>query len=362
MKKVLFIDRDRTIIMEPENEQVDSLEKLRFMPGAISGLARIARETDFELVMVTNQDGLGTASFPEESFWPAHNKMIQILRDEGVEFKEVFIDRTFPEDNAPTRKPGTAMLVKYLSGGVDLENSYVIGDRMTDVELAKNLGCRAISFNKRNPDDAVMCIASWDEICNFLRSRPRTATIYRKTKETDITIRLNIDGTGKSRIGTGIGFFDHMLDQLARHGGFDLDVDATGNLTDNGHHLIEDVAICLGEAFFKAAGSKKGVERYGYVLPMDDCLAQVAIDMGGRPWLVWNVEFKSTEIGEIPAEMFFHFFKSFSDNAKCTLNIKAEGSNDHHRIEAVFKAFARALRSALKKTGMYDVPSTKGKI
>ncbi len=360
MKKVLFIDRDGTIITEPEDEQVDSLEKFRFIPGAITGLARIARETELELVMITNQDGLGTPSFAEETFWPAHDKMLQILKDEGVEFAAIFIDRTFPEEKAPTRKPGTAMLVKYLAGGVDLDNSYVIGDRQTDIELAGNLGCNAIFFSKKYSDDAVLSTTDWHEICEFLKSRPRTATVERKTGETDITVRLNIDGSGKSQINTGIGFFDHMLDQVARHGSFDLVIDAKGDKTDDGHHLVEDIAICLGEAFCKAVGGKKGIERYSFVLPMDDCLAQVAVDIGGRPWIVWESEFIIPKIGLIPVEMFFHFFKSFSDNAKCNLNIKAEGSNDHHKIEAIFKAFARALKLAVKQTDNYNMPSTKG--
>jgi len=360
MKKVLFIDRDGTIIVEPEDEQVNSLDKFRFIPGAISGLVRIARETEYELVMVTNQDGLGTPSFPEETFRPVHNKMIRVLKDEGVEFAEVFIDRTFSEEKSPTRKPGTAMLVKYLAGGVDLENSYVIGDRVTDVELAKNLGCNAVFFNKSISDDAILCTTDWNEICSFLKSRPRTASVNRKTGETDITIRLNIDGTGRSRIDTGIGFFDHMLDQIARHGNFDLEISASGDLTDDGHHIVEDVAITLGEAFFKASGKKKGIERYSFVLPMDDCLAQVSLDMGGRPWLVWDVLFANEKTGEMPSEMFFHFFKSFSDNARCNLNIKAEGGNEHHKTESVFKAFGRALKQALKHTDNFNIPSTKG--
>ena len=362
MKKVLFIDRDGTIIKEPEDEQVDSIEKFRFLPGAVTGLAKIARETDFELVMVTNQDGLGTPAFPEDTFWPSHNKMLQILEDEGVHFAEIFIDRTFPEDNAPTRKPGTAMLVRYLAQGIDLENSYVIGDRLTDIGLAGNLGCKAIFIGSDKAPEADLSASGWNEIYRYLISLPRTATIKRKTKETDIMVYLNVDGSGKSDINTGIGFFDHMLDQLARHGGFDLTIHATGDLKVDAHHLIEDIAICLGEAFLKASGSKKGIERYSFVLPMDDCLAQVAVDLGGRQWLVWNVDFKSSMIGEMPSEMFNHFFKSFSDNARCNLNISAEGTNDHHKAEAIFKAFARALGSAVKKTGTFDLPTTKGKL
>lgn len=362
MKKVLFIDRDGTILTNPEDEQVDSLEKFSFLPGAITALSALARETDFELVMVTNQDGLGTPSFPEETFWPSHNKMLQILKGEGVEFAEIFIDPTFPEDNAPTRKPGTAMLVKYLASGIDLENSYVIGDRLTDFQFAKNLGCNAILINSNKSDDAVLSTTDWNEIYRYLKSRPRTSSVKRKTKETDISIELNLDGSGNSQISTGIGFFNHMLDQIARHGNFDLTITAKGDAEVDNHHLIEDLAICLGEAFKKATGSKKGIERYSFVLPMDDCLAQVAVDMGGRPWLVWEAEFKSIKIGEMPTEMFYHFFKSFSDNAKCNLNIKADGSNEHHKIEAVFKAFARALKSAVKQTDNFNLPSTKGKL
>ncbi len=362
MKRVLFIDRDGTILTEPEDEQVDSLEKFRFMPGTITGLSRIARETDYELVMVTNQDGLGTPSFPEETFWPSHKKMLQILKDEGVEFAEIFIDRTFPEDNAPTRKPGTAMLVKYLASGVDLGNSYVIGDRLTDVELAKNLGCSSIYFKAAANEESVISTTDWNEICEFLKSKPRRATVKRKTGETDITVSLNLDGTGKSRINTGIDFFNHMLDQIARHGNFDLTIEAKGDTGVDGHHLIEDVAICLGEVFRKAIGSKKGLERYSFFLPMDDCLAQVAVDLGGRPWLVWEVNFTSPWIGEMPTEMFFHFFKSFSDTAKCNLNMKADGLNEHHKIEALFKAFARAMKTAVRKSDNYNMPSTKGKL
>jgi imidazoleglycerol-phosphate dehydratase/histidinol-phosphatase len=362
MKKVLFIDRDGTILEEPEDEQVDSLEKFRFIPGAITGLSGIGAETDFELVMVTNQDGLGTSSFPEETFWPSHNKMITILEGEGVHFSEIFIDRSVPEDNAPTRKPGTAMLVRYLAKGIDLENSYVIGDRVTDVEFAKNLGCNAIYFNSQKSAGAVLSSCNWHDIYRFLKSKPRVSTVERKTKETDIRLELNIDGTGKSNISTGIEFFDHMLDQLARHGSFDLMIKASGDKGVDGHHIIEDLAICLGEAFLKAAGSKKGIERYSFVLPMDDCLAQVAVDMGGRPWLVWKADFSYQKIGEMPTEMFYHFFKSFSDSAKCNLNISAEGSNEHHKIEAIFKAFARALKNALKQTDNFSLPSTKGKL
>lgn len=360
MKKVLFIDRDGTIIREPSDEQVDSLEKLSFMPGAITGLSLIAQHTDYELVMVTNQDGLGTKSFPEETFWPVQNKMLEILKGEGIEFREIFIDRSFPHENAPTRKPGTALLTRYLAGGVDLDASFVIGDRLTDVQLAENLGCKAVYFNSDRSETAAFNTTDWHEIYRYLVSVPRLARVSRKTKETDIDVVLNIDGSGRSRISTGLGFLDHMLDQLARHGGFDLTITAAGDLSVDAHHLTEDLAICIGEAFSRAAGSRKGIERYSFVLPMDDCQASVAVDMGGRPWLVWDAEFHGENTGAVPNEMFHHFFKSFCDNAKCNLNIKAEGTNDHHKIESIFKAFARALKGALSRTGTGAVPSTKG--
>ncbi len=360
MKKVLFIDRDGTIITEPGDEQVDSLEKLRFVPGIITGLSRIARETDFEFVMVTNQDGLGTELFPEETFWPGQNKILQILEGEGVKFSEVFIDRTFESENAPTRKPGTALLVKYLANGIDLQNSFVIGDRLTDVELAKNIGCKAVLFGNKHSDEADFVTDDWNEIYKYLKAIPRKARVIRKTRETNIMVELNLDGTGKSKIKTGIGFFDHMLEQIAKHGEIDLTIEATGDLNVDEHHTTEDVAICLGEALLKALGGKKGIERYSFVLPMDDSLAQVALDLGGRPWLVWAAEFKSQKIGEMPSEMFFHFFKSFSDSAKCNLNIKVEGENDHHKAEAIFKAFAKALKQAIRQNDNYSLPTTKG--
>ena len=360
MKKALFIDRDGTIIIEPADEQVDSIEKFAFIPGAITALAKIARETDYELVMVTNQDGLGTLSFPEEIFWPGHNKMLEILEGEGVKFAEVFIDKTFPSDNAPTRKPGTAMLVNYLAKGIDLENSFVIGDRLTDVQLAKNLGSGSILFGEKRSDEADFCTGDWNEILKFLKAKPRKARTRRKTKETDIVVELNLDGSGKGKISTGIGFFDHMLEQISKHGGIDLIVEATGDLKVDEHHTIEDVGICLGEALTQALGSKKSIERYSFVLPMDDSLAQVALDLGGRSWLVWDAEFKNTRIGEMPSEMFYHFFKSFSDSSKSNLNIKVEGENDHHKAEAIFKAFAKALKQAIKQTDNFDLPSTKG--
>jgi imidazoleglycerol-phosphate dehydratase / histidinol-phosphatase len=362
MKKVLFIDRDGTIIVEPEDEQVDSFEKLIFLPGAISGLSKIAKETDFELVIVTNQDGLGTASFPEDSFWPVHNKMLQILKGEGIVFTEIFIDRTQPSEKAPTRKPGTAMLVKYLAKGFDLGSSFVIGDRLTDIELAKNLGCKAILISSEYSSDAVLCTTDWSDISKYLKQIPRIGKVERKTSETDITIELNLDGSGKSTINTGIGFFDHMLEQIARHGNLDLIINVKGDLEIDEHHTVEDVAIAFGEAMQKALGGKKGIERYSFVLPMDDCLAQVALDFGGRPWLIWEVEFRREKIGEMPAELFFHFYKSFSDNAKCNLNIKAEGQNEHHKIEAVFKAFAKAVKMAVKQTDNFNLPTTKGSL
>jgi imidazoleglycerol-phosphate dehydratase / histidinol-phosphatase len=360
MKKVLFIDRDGTILTEPLDEQVDSLEKFSFIPGVITSLSKIANETDYELVMVSNQDGLGTESFPEESFWPSHNKMLEILKGEGIVFSEIFIDRTFPEDNAPTRKPGTAMLVKYLAKGIDLNSSYVIGDRLTDVELAKNIGCKAILIGTKSSPDAELCTTGWNDICKFLKAIPRMAKVERNTSETQILVAINLDGSGKGNISTGIGFFDHMLEQIARHGNVDLTVKMKGDLEIDEHHTIEDVAITLGEAILKALGGKKGIERYSFVLPMDDCLAQVSLDFGGRPWLVWDTEFNREKIGEMPTEMFYHFFKSFSDSAKCNMNIKAEGENEHHKIEAIFKAFAKAVKIAVKQTDNFNLPSTKG--
>lgn len=365
MKKVLFIDRDGTIIREPDDFQVDLLEKLRFLPGAITSLAKIARETDYVLVMVTNQDGLGTEGFPETAFHPAQNFVLQTLSDEGVDFADVFVDRTFEHENAPTRKPGTAMLTKYLSGEYDLANSYVIGDRPTDVQLAKNLKAKAIYI--RNPNFSlensvetdVVSVGNWKEICELLTLPQRRILHSRTTLETDISIELNLDGTGRSEISTGISFFDHMLEQLARHGGLDLEIKATGDLHIDEHHTIEDVAITLGEAFAIALADKRGLERYGFCVPMDDCLAQVVVDFGGRNWLVWDAEFKREKIGEMPTEMFSHFFKSFTDKALCNLNIKAEGTNEHHKIEAIFKAFARAIKMAVRRQGS-NLPTTKG--
>lgn len=361
MKKVLFIDRDGTIVIEPPIDfQLDSLEKLEFYPGVFSGLSKIARELDYELVMVTNQDGLGTSSFPEDTFWPAQNKIIQAFENEGVKFKEILIDKSFPEDNAPTRKPGTGLLNQYIYGNYDLANSFVIGDRKTDIQLAENLGAKGIFIGDQSDMPTALTTKSWEEIYQFLKTIPRAAEKVRKTNETDIRIAINLDGSGKSSISTGLGFFDHMLEQLSKHGGIDLEINVQGDLEIDEHHTIEDVAICLGETFLEALGSKKGIERYGFLLPMDDCLAQVAIDFGGRPWLVWDTSFKREMIGEMPTEMFMHFFKSFSDGAKCNLNIKAEGENEHHKIESIFKAFAKAIKMAIRQTNDYSIPSTKG--
>lgn len=365
MKKVLFIDRDGTLIREPHDFQVDLLAKLRFLPAAITNLAKIARETDFILVMVTNQDGLGTESFPESAFFPAQNFVLQTLADEGMEFADVFVDRTFPRECAPTRKPGIGMLTKYLTGEYDLANSYVIGDRPTDVQLAKNLGSKAIYIKNENfplkgkGDPDVFTVENWNEIYELLRKPQRRVTHRRTTKETDIFIELNLDGNGNSEITTGISFFDHMLEQIARHGGIDLKIEAKGDLHIDEHHTIEDVAITLGESFSIALAEKRGLERYGFCLPMDDCLAQVAIDFGGRNWIVWEAEFKREKVGEMPTELFFHFFKSFSDKAVCNLNIRAEGTIEHHKIEAIFKAFAKAVKMAVRREGI-EMPSTKG--
>jgi imidazoleglycerol-phosphate dehydratase / histidinol-phosphatase len=362
MKKVLFIDRDGTILKEPEDEQVDSLEKLSFIPGAISGLTSIAKELDYELVMVTNQDGLGTDSFPEESFWPAQNKMIDILKGEGITFSEILIDRTFPEENAPSRKPGTGLVRHYMAGAYDLTRSFVIGDRLTDVEFAKNIGCNAIWINSGDSDDAALTTKDWNSIYRFLKKQPRIAEVKRKTQETDICVMLNLDGEGKYDVSTGLGFFDHMLSQTARHGNLDLNIKAKGDLQIDEHHTIEDVALVMGEAMKKALGSKKGIERYGFYLPMDDSIAQLSLDFGGRPWLVWDVSFSREKIGDVPTELFMHFFKSFSDTAGCNLNIKANGINDHHKAEAIFKAFGKAIKAAVKMDGNYLLPSTKGKL
>jgi len=367
MKKVLFIDRDGTIVIEPPVDyQLDSLEKLEFYPGAFRYLSRIAEELDYELVMVTNQDGLGTDSFPEDTFWPAQNKVIQAFENEGVVFNEVLIDRSFPADNAPTRKPRTGLLQEYLTGEYDLENSFVLGDRLTDIQLAENLGAKGILIADKNAElEGLSCevlrTKSWKEIYEFLRLKDRSVSYSRKTNETDIMIELNLDGTGKSEIKTGIAFFDHMLDQIARHGNLDLNVNVIGDLEVDEHHTIEDTAIALGELFSKALGDKLGIERYGFCLPMDDCLAQVGIDFGGRNWLEWDAQFNREYVGKMPTEMFMHFFKSFTDGARCNLNIKAEGVNEHHKIEAIFKAFAKAIKMAVKRdVNKMVLPSTKG--
>ncbi|SNS51459.1 imidazoleglycerol-phosphate dehydratase [Belliella buryatensis] len=362
MKKALFIDRDGTIIIEPPTDfQVDSLEKLEFYPKALSNLRKIAEECDFELIMVTNQDGLGTDSFPEDTFWPAQNKMMKTLEGEGIIFSAVHIDKSFEHENLPTRKPRIGMLTAYQNGDYDLANSYVIGDRKTDVQLAKNLGTKSIFIGEKL-EEATFSTKSWDEIYEFLRLPARKATVERKTSETDIKISLNLDGTGKCNISTGLHFFDHMLEQLGKHGGTDLEIHVNGDLHIDEHHTIEDTALALGEAYLKALGDKKGIYRYGFLLPMDDVLAQCAIDFGGRPWMVWEAEFKREKIGEMPTEMFYHFFKSFSDTAKCNLNIKAEGSNEHHKIEAIFKSMARAIKMAVKRdlNALNQLPSTKG--
>ncbi len=360
MQKVLFLDRDGTLVIEPpEDFQLDSLEKLEFFPGVFNGLSKIVKELNYELVMVSNQDGLGTDSFPEETFWPAHQKIIQAFKNEGVEFADVLIDRSFPEEKSENRKPGTGLLKKYLFGPYDLTNSFVIGDRHTDMELAQNLKCNGI-FIGNHSANAVLCTTDWEEIYQFLKARPRTAVVSRKTNETDIQVELNIDGTGKSSINTGLGFFDHMLEQITRHGNLDLVIDVLGDLDVDEHHTIEDLALALGSAFLKALDDKKGIERYGFLLPMDDCLARVAIDFGGRPWLVWDADFKRETIGQMPTEMFKHFFKSFSDTAACNLNIKAEGENEHHKIEAIFKGFAKAIKMAVSRTNNNTIPSTKG--
>ena len=359
-KKVLFIDRDGTIIKEPEDFQIDSFEKLEFLPDAISSLSRIAKELNYELVMVSNQDGLGTDSFPENTFYPVQNFIINTLKNEGVVFADIFIDPSFEHENKPTRKPGTLLLNKYIYGNYDLENSYVIGDRITDVKLAENIAAKSIFINTDNTVKATLTTTDWTAIYRYLKEIPRAAKINRKTLETNIAIELNLDGSGQSSIATGLPFFDHMLQQLSKHGNIDLTVQVNGDLEIDEHHTIEDTAIALGDAFLQALANKKGIERYGFLLPMDDCLTQVAIDFGGRPWLVWEVDFKREKIGDVPTEMFFHFFKSFSDQARCNLNIKAEGENEHHKIESIFKAFAKAIKMAISKTGQNNIPSTKG--
>lgn len=369
-KKALFIDRDGTLVIEPPIDyQLDSLDKLEFYPKVFRNLYFIRKNLDFEFVMVTNQDGLGTPSFPEDTFWPAHNKMLKTLEGEGIVFDDILIDKSFPEDNAPTRKPRTGMLGKYMTGDYDLEHSFVIGDRQTDVELAKNLGCKAIFMqdefvlSDELNDICVLQTTDWDVISEFLFAGERKAEVKRTTKETDIYVALNLDGKGHCQISTGLGFFDHMLEQIGKHSGMDLTIQVKGDLHVDEHHTIEDTAIALGEAIYKALGDKRGIERYGYSLPMDDCLCSVALDFGGRAWLVWDAEFHRERVGDMPTEMFLHFFKSLSDSAKMNLNIKAEGANEHHKIEGIFKALARALKMAKKRDIFnYELPSTKGVI
>lgn len=377
MKKILFIDRDGTLINEaPPTYQLDSFDKLEFYPSMFTWMRRIATELDYELVLVTNQDGLGTSSFPEDTFWPLHNFVMKSLENEGIVFSDVKIDKTFAKDNAPTRKPATGMLTSYLNNAeYDIAGSFVIGDRITDIQLAKNLGCKGIWLNNDSnlgaeeiKDDVknlastiVLQTTGWKNIYEFLKLGQRFIKTERNTNETKISVEINLDGSGKSSIHTGLNFFNHMLDQLSRHSGIDLSVTTIGDLHIDEHHTIEDTAIALGEAFHLALGYKKGIERYGFYLPMDDCLAQVALDFGGRSWLVWDASFKREKIGDVPTEMFYHFFKSFSDAAKCNLNIKAEGENEHHKIESIFKAWAKAIKSAIKRdVDNMQLPSTKG--
>lgn len=373
-RRVLFIDRDGTLIVEPKDDfQVDSLEKLEMIPGVTRAMHFIAEKLPYKLVMVTNQDGLGTDSFPEETFWPAHNKMLKALSNEGVIFDDILIDRTFPEDNAPTRKPGTGMLTAYMDGSYDMEGSYVIGDRLSDAMLARNLGTKAILLHEPDEetlagiadeglsDTVVLVTPRWDDIIPVLQGGKRQAVVSRKTSETDIYVSIDVDGNGRADISTGLGFFDHMLEQIPRHSGVDLTVRVNGDLYVDEHHTIEDTAIALGAAINEALGNKRGIERYGFVLPMDECLCTVALDFGGRPWIVWDTEFRREMIGDVPTEMFFHFFKSLSDNARMNLFVRAEGANEHHKIEGIFKAFAKALKQAVRRDPFrFTLPSTKG--
>lgn len=375
MKKILFIDRDGTLALEPENYQLDSFDKLIFYPGVFNSLGKISRELDFELVMVTNQDGLGTPSFPENTFWPTHRFLLKCFENEEIIFDDIYIDKSLPSDNAPTRKPGIGLLKKYINNkNYDLENSYVIGDRLTDMELALNLGAKGIFISNdeklvemeisENLNNSIsLKTTKWNDIYSFLKLKQRVVTKKRVTNETKINLDLNLDGNGESDINTGISFFDHMLNQIARHGNMDIKLSVHGDLEVDEHHTIEDTAIILGEAFYSALGEKIGIERYGFSLPMDDCLAQVSIDFGGRNWLVWEADFKREMIGKMPTEMFMHFFKSFSDGAKANINIKAEGSNEHHKIEAIFKAFAKAIKFAIKRDpNKMILPTTKGSL
>ena len=365
MKKALFIDRDGTLIKEPADEQIDAFEKLEFVPGVMRNLAFIRQKLDYEFVMVSNQDGLGTDALLEDTFWPVHNLMMRTLEGEGVTFDDVLIDRSFPEENLPTRKPGTAMLGRYTSGGYDMEACWVIGDRETDAQLALNLGCRALILKEKDEDsfsdERIRYVDSWDRIAEILFAGERKARVRRTTKETDIEVRLDLDGSGRCDIRTGLGFFDHMLEQIGKHGGMDLYIRTEGDLQVDEHHTIEDTALALGECLLRALGDKRGIERYGYCLPMDDCLCSVALDFGGRPWLVWDAEFRREKVGEMPTEMFLHFFKSLSDAARMNLNIKAEGVNEHHKIEGIFKALARSLKMAVRRDIYhYELPSSKG--
>lgn len=365
MKKALFIDRDGTLIVEPPiTFQVDTLEQLELLPKVIQSLLLIRQKTDFELVMVTNQDGVGTAAYPQEKFDKVQEKLLTILRNEGIEFDDILIDKSFEYENLPTRKPNTGLLGKYLSGDYDLAESFVIGDRLTDVKLAENLGCKALFLSEKHeklPENCVLQTTDWSKIAKFLLQKERTAEIKRQTKETNIFVRLNLDGTGKCDISTGLHFFDHMLEQLGKHSRCDLTVMVKGDLEVDEHHTIEDTAIALGEAYYQALGNKRGIERYGFSLPMDDCLCQVALDFGGRSWLVFDAEFNREQIGDFPTEMILHFFKSFADAAKMNLNIKAEGNNEHHKLEGIFKALANAIRMAIKRDLSYnELPSTKG--
>ncbi len=362
MKKALFIDRDGTLICEPADEQVDAFEKLEFVPGVMRHLGFLREHTDYEFVMVSNQDGLGTEAYPEETFWPTHNLMLKTLEGEGITFDDILIDRSFPADNLPTRKPGTGMLTRYMTEEYDLAASYVIGDRETDAQLARNLGCKAVILKSGGKNDGqVRYVETWQQVAETVYAGERTASVRRTTKETDIEVRLDLDGCGRADICTGLGFFDHMLEQIARHGGMDLMIRTDGDLYVDEHHTIEDTALALGECIGRALGDKRGIERYGYCLPMDDCLCSVALDFGGRPWLVWDADFQRERIGEMPCEMFLHFFKSLSDAARMNLNIRAEGMNEHHKIEGIFKAFARSLKMAVRRDIYhYELPSSKG--